>query len=335
MQLLRKITFPISLVYALVVSLRNHLFDIGIFKTKAYQMPIICVGNLSAGGTGKTPMIEYLVSFLKKNHQIAVLSRGYRRKSKGFVLAHPGSDAEELGDEPFQIYSKFPGISIAVDADRQEGIQFLAEKVRPDIILLDDAFQHRKVTAGFNILLTTYDLPYVSDWYLPTGNLRDGIGQAKRANLIIVTKCPSNLTPDERKGMQDRLKPKVHQKVLFSSLSYGLPTSPTRETKSLDFFKGKTLTLVTGIADPAPLIDHLSLAGLTFDHARFKDHHYFSEQELQTLNSKPMVLTTEKDYMRLKGKVEGLFYIPVEHHFLDNDGEVLEREVRDFMKRDF
>jgi tetraacyldisaccharide 4'-kinase len=306
----------------------------GLLKSKAYQTPIICVGNLSVGGTGKTPMIEYLISILKSNHRIAVLSRGYRRKSKGFVLARPRSDAETLGDEPFQIHSKFPEITVAVDADRQEGIEILEKDIRPDVILLDDAFQHRKVNAGFNILLTTYGALYTSDWYLPSGNLRDGTRQAGRAQLIVVTKCPANLTQDDRKKIEEALKPKADQRVLFSCLSYGDATKDNGEAQSLDYFRDRSLTLVTGIANPAPLIAHLRQTGLKFEHARFKDHHYFSEKELETLSSKPLVMTTEKDYMRLKGKIEGLFYIPVRHSFLGNDGQLLDQMVGDFMRRD-
>ncbi len=306
----------------------------GLLKSKEYRTPVICVGNLSVGGTGKTPMIEYLVSILKRNHRIAVLSRGYRRRSKGFVLADPRSNAETMGDEPYQIHSKFPEISVAVDADRQEGIEILEKNIRPDVILLDDAFQHRKVNAGFNILLTAYGKLYTSDWYLPTGNLRDGARQAKRAQLIVVTKCPPNLSQDDRNKIQEALKPKAHQKVLFSCLSYGVAIKDNGEVQPLDYFGDRSLTLVTGIADPAPLIAYLRQAGLNFEHARFKDHHYFTKNELETLGTKPLVITTEKDFMRLNGKIEGLFYIPVSHSFLGNDGQVLEQMVGDFMRRD-
>lgn len=334
MQLLRKIAFPISLAYAVVVGLRNYLYDMGFLKSKAYRTPVICVGNLTVGGTGKTPMIEYLISILKRNHRIAVLSRGYRRKSKGFVLADPHSNAEAMGDEPYQIHVKFPEISVAVDADRQKGIEILEKDMRPDVILLDDAFQHRKVNPGFSILLTAYGKLYTSDWYLPTGNLRDGARQAKRAQLIVVTKCPPKLSRNDRKKIREALKPKADQKVLFSCLSYGVATKDNGEAHPLDYFRDRSLTLVTGIADPAPLIDYLRQAGLNFEHARFKDHHYFTKNELEILRSKPLVITTEKDYVRLKGKIEGLFYIPIEHSFLGDDGQVLEQLVGDFMKRD-
>jgi tetraacyldisaccharide 4'-kinase len=333
-QLLRKIAFPISLAYAVVVGLRNYLYDLGLLESKAYPTPIICVGNLSVGGTGKTPMIEYLISILKTNHRIAVLSRGYRRKSKGFVLADSRSNAEAMGDEPYQIHSKFPEIAVAVDADRQEGIEILEKKIRPDVILLDDAFQHRKVRAGFNILLTAYRKLYTSDWYLPTGNLRDGARQATRAQLIVVTKCPPKLSQDERKKIQEALNPKADQKVLFSCLSYGVAINENGEAQPLDYFRDRSLTLVTGIADPAPLTHYLHQAGLNFEHARYKDHHNFTKNELETLRSKPLLITTEKDFMRLKGKIEGLFYIPVAHSFLGDDGQVLEQMVGDFMRRD-
>ncbi|MGB5498951.1 MAG: tetraacyldisaccharide 4'-kinase, partial [Maribacter sp.] len=173
MQLLRKIAFPISLIYALVVHIRNFLFDVGIFKSNSFHTPTICVGNLSVGGTGKTPMIEYLAEILKERNKVAILSRGYRRKTKGFVLATSDSKVEEIGDEPFQLYSKLSDITVAVDADRCNGIKKLQNIIAPDIILLDDAFQHRKVKPGLSILLTAYDNLYMNDWYLPTGDLRD------------------------------------------------------------------------------------------------------------------------------------------------------------------
>jgi len=178
MQLLRKIAFPISLIYALVVYTRNFLFDIGFLKGKSFKTPTVCVGNLSVGGTGKTPMVEYLIRMLQDSFEVAVLSRGYRRKSRGFVLATEDSKVEDLGDEPFQIKSKFPKIAVAVDADRCNGIKELEDSEHPDIILLDDAFQHRRVKPTFSILLTAFDYLYPNDWYLPTGNLRDSKKEA-------------------------------------------------------------------------------------------------------------------------------------------------------------
>ena len=194
MLLLRKIAFPISMVYALVVYLRNFLFDVGILKEISFKTKTICIGNLSVGGTGKTPMIEYLIEMLGNSYKVAVLSRGYRRKSKGFILATPKSTVEKLGDEPYQIYSKYPEIVLAVDGDRCNGISNLENTLNLDVILLDDAFQHRKVRPHYSILLTAYDDLYINDWYLPTGNLRDAKKEAKRANIIVVTKCPNDLS---------------------------------------------------------------------------------------------------------------------------------------------
>ena len=184
LQLLRKIAFPISLIYALVVHVRNFLFDTGVFSSKSYRIPTICVGNLSVGGTGKTPMTEYVLRILAERNT-AVLSRGYKRKSDGFYLANAKSTVLELGDEPYQIHRKFPEVAVAVDADRRNGIEKLEKLVNPEVIVLDDAFQHRKVKPTFSILLTTYQNLYVDDWYLPTGSLRDAKKEAKRADLII------------------------------------------------------------------------------------------------------------------------------------------------------
>ena len=194
MNVLRKILFPFALLYGIITSIRNFLFDNGILKSYSFDIPIIAVGNLSLGGTGKTPQIEYLIRLLSPKYKVATLSRGYKRKSKGFILADATSNAEILGDEPFQFFSKFPTIQVAVDADRKNGIeQLLSQNIKPDIILLDDAFQHRKVKAGFYILLTSFDELFINDSIFPVGNLRESKLQAKRANMIIVTKCPETI----------------------------------------------------------------------------------------------------------------------------------------------
>ncbi|MGB5822133.1 MAG: tetraacyldisaccharide 4'-kinase [Saonia sp.] len=328
MQLLRKIAFPISLVYALVVHLRNYLYDKGIFASKSFKTPTICVGNLSVGGTGKTPMIEFLVSELRDVYKIAVLSRGYGRRSKGFVWATVGIKVEELGDEPFQIRAKFPEITVAVDADRSNGISILEDRICPDIILLDDAYQHRKVKPSFSILLTAYDNLYSDDWYLPTGNLRDSRGQAKRADLIVVTKCPPDISDSEQVKIVKGLKPANHQQVLFSSLVYDQSLKGSDTPMSLEDLKEKEVTLVTGIARPKPLVSFLEKEGISFIHSSFMDHHFFTDKEIQFFNTKALVLTTEKDFVRLKGKVKHLYYIPVEHRFLLDGKEILRKKIK-------
>ncbi|NOY46666.1 MAG: tetraacyldisaccharide 4'-kinase, partial [Chlorobi bacterium] len=199
MNLIRKILFPIVPIYQSVTWLRNWCFDKHIFKSKVYNFPIICVGNLSVGGTGKTPMIEYLLRLLKENYNVATLSRGYKRNTKGFQIANENSSALTIGDEPYQFHQKFTDIVVSVDSDRQNGIAELQKMEQsPDIILLDDAFQHRKVKAGFNILLTTYDNLYINDFSLPTGNLREPKSGAKRADVIVVTKCPNTISNDDK-----------------------------------------------------------------------------------------------------------------------------------------
>ncbi len=331
---LRKILFPFSLIYALVVRIRNYLYDSGVLKTSTFPTKTICIGNLSTGGTGKTPMVEYLISYLTNRHKIAVLSRGYRRKSSGFVLANAHSTVAELGDEPFQIHTKFSKVAVAVDADRANGIENLTEKVAPDLILLDDAFQHRKVRAGLNILLTTYGKLYVDDWCLPTGNLRDSRREARRANIIVVTKCPAKLRPEERMAIQKRLKPRANQQLLFATLAYANEFLGKDRNCALSYFKDKkNVTLVTGIADPASLTEYLKAEGLTFRHRKYPDHHSFTAKELMSLNKEEVILTTEKDFVRLKDKVTNLFYIPIKHRFLNNDAEVLAKELTEFMKQ--
>jgi len=332
MQLLRKIAFPISLIYALVVYVRNLLYDTGFFKSKTFKAPTICVGNLSVGGTGKTPMIEYLVASLKDSYKVAVLSRGYGRKSNGFVQASSDSKVEEIGDEPYQIFNKFSKITVAVDGDRCNGISNLEESVDPDVILLDDAFQHRKVKPTFSILLTAYDNLFAKDWYLPTGNLRDSKKEARRAHVIVVTKCPENLNGDEQLKIKKALKPKSGQKVLFSTLRYDEILKSATVSRALGDLAGQKFTLVTGIANPKPLMAYLTNKGLNFEHLEYRDHHFFNDAEIELFNTKSLVLTTEKDFARLKGKVRNLYYIEIKHDFLNDGAGLLNTVLNDVMQ---
>jgi len=330
---LRKIAFPISLIYATVVHVRNFLYDVNIFKSKTFSTPTISVGNLSVGGTGKTPMIEYLISHLSKEYKTAVLSRGYRRKSNGFVLASASSNVEELGDEPYQIHSKFSEVAVAVDTDRRNGIAQLEAKVSPDLILLDDAYQHRKVLPTVSILLTSYFDLYCDDWYLPTGNLRDSKKEAKRANIIVVTKCPEELSNSEQSEIIKKLKPQTDQEVLFSYLVYSEVYSESKTRLEIAALKKEKITLVTGIANPEPLVLHLKNNGHSFEHFRFRDHHFFNNEELKTLNSKEFILTTEKDFVRLKGKVDNLHYISIKHAFMNEGKLALNRKLSNLIKQ--
>ncbi|WP_424001927.1 tetraacyldisaccharide 4'-kinase [Maribacter sp. IgM3_T14_3] len=331
MQVLRKLLFPISLIYGLIVFLRNRLYDIGIFSSRQFATKTICVGNLSVGGTGKTPMIELLVRSLSSSYTLAILSRGYKRKSAGFLLATENTSVEDLGDEPFQLKTKFPDVAVAVDADRRNGINQLENIIKPEVILLDDAFQHRKVKPDFSILLTAYDNLYIDDWYLPTGNLRDAKGEAKRAHIIVVTKCPSEISKQERATIAAKMNLAPDQKLLFSYLMYNTDLKGTE--MSLEALKDKKVTLVTGIANPEPLERFLTSAGLTFEHLKFKDHHFFTDQEIVDIKSKECILTTEKDYVRLQTKIAQLHYIEVKHEFLEHGKEVLEAALHQFMTK--
>ena len=314
MKFIRIILFPFVPIYFLVTWFRNLAYDKGWFKSTSYDFPIICVGNLSAGGTGKTPMVEYLIRLLKDETNLATLSRGYGRKTKGFLLAEDNITATELGDEPFQFYHKFKDeITVAVDEDRQHGISTLrALKTKPEVVILDDAFQHRKVKAGYNILLTTYNNLYVDDFVLPTGNLREPKKGAKRANIIVVTKCPESLTQLEKKAIVLKLKPKVYQHVFFSHIGYN--DLVLNETQKVSLNKLESFTLVTGIANAKPLVSYLKSLQLDFNHIEFKDHHNFTENDIKKLSELDKIVTTEKDYMRLKNEAvlkSKLYFLPI------------------------
>lgn len=316
MKLVRYLLIPIVPFYYLVTWLRNKLYDLGIKKSTAYNFPVICVGNLSVGGTGKTPMIEYLIRLLKSDHQIATLSRGYKRETKGFVLADKNATATSIGDEPFQFYQKFKDILVSVDNDRVHGIsQLIALHNPPEVILLDDAFQHRKVKAGFNVLLTPFDDLYTDDIVLPTGNLREPRQGAERADVIVVTKCPENLSEEKKQIIKRKINPLENQEVFFGNIAYAETLLNNQGHIDLNTLKKQPFTLVTGIANPKPLIAHLKSLGLNFDHLKFKDHHDFTETDIHRLKQKPLLITTEKDMVRLQphfNKSGAVYYLPIE-----------------------
>ena len=333
MKLLRYILFPIVPFYFLATWFRNKLYDFGIKSSSSFNVPIICVGNLSVGGTGKTPMIEYLIKLLSNKYKVATLSRGYKRKTKGFVIADQNMNAQDIGDEPFQFFKKFKDIIVSVDANRCNGIEHLLKfEQKPDVILLDDAFQHRKVKAGFNVLLTSFDNLYSNDILLPTGNLREPKLGAKRADVIIVTKCPNSISETEKSKIRRQLKPLNDQQVFFSSIKYSKTIKNAVEEINLEDLKEKKFTLVTGIANPNPLVEYLNSKSLTFDHLNYKDHHDFSEKDIDQIKSKQLIITTEKDFMRMESFLNGInnaFYIPIETS-IENSKE-FEMLIKNFM----
>jgi tetraacyldisaccharide 4'-kinase len=285
------------------------------------------------GGTGKTPTIEFLISLLQSNYKVAVLSRGYGRQSKGFVLADASSSAQTIGDEPFQIAQKFPKITVAVDANRQRGIEtLLALDSPPEVVLLDDAFQHRKVTPGLSILLTTYNHLYCDDIVLPAGNLRELRSGAQRAQIVIVTKCPTNLGHLEKQTIKKRLALQSGQQLFFSSIDYDEHIYSATEKLPLQTIKNKKYTLVTGIANAAPLVQYLESLGHEFEHLEFADHHEFSKQELRQISSKPLVLTTEKDVVRLQSlQHKALYFLPIKTKIDEHD--VFENDIKNFINQ--
>ncbi|MDI1256384.1 MAG: tetraacyldisaccharide 4'-kinase [Flavobacterium sp.] len=322
MLFLRKILFPFAVLYGWITAFRNFLFDKGILKSYSFDIPVIAVGNLSVGGTGKTPQIEYLIRLLSPNYKIATLSRGYKRQTKGFILAGADDDAKTLGDEPFQYHQKFPEIQVAVDADRKNGIaQLLSQNQKPDVILLDDAYQHRKVKAGFYILLTSYGELYADDFMLPTGNLRESRSGAKRANIIIVTKCPENLVVAEQSEIRKKLNITQNQELFFSYVNYDDYVFSENNTIAVTEIKEKNKLLIAGIAKPKPFFDYLK--GANDEILKFPDHHDFKETDIADIKIKALnktVITTEKDYVRLKGSIPEaqLFYLPIKSQFLSN-----------------
>ncbi|MFH6958458.1 tetraacyldisaccharide 4'-kinase [Flavobacterium aquidurense] len=332
MKIFRILLFPFAILYGFITSIRNFLFDKGILKSTSFDIPVIAVGNLSVGGTGKTPQIEYLIRLLSDRYKVATLSRGYKRKSEGFVLASATSNAEIVGDEPFQFYQKFPNIQVAVDADRTNGIiQLLSQNEKPQVVLLDDAYQHRKVKAGFYILLSSYDDLYADDFMLPTGNLRESRSGANRANIIIVTKCPKDLSSEEQEQIRLKLKLTCSQQIYFTYIDYDDFIYSKEGKIAVNEIKNESKLLLAGIAKPTPFFDYLK--NENDECLTFPDHHHFSDEDLETILNKAQnkkIITTEKDYVRLKDSklISHLYYLPIKSTFINHqqnfDATVLE-----------
>lgn len=330
MNFLRKILFPLAFLYWLITFIRNWLYDKGIFKSSSFNIPIIAVGNLSVGGTGKTPQIEYLIRLLSDKYKVAVLSRGYKRTTEGFILADEKATASSIGDEPFQFYSKFSNIQVAVDANRKNGIENLLQHPnRPDVILLDDAYQHRKVKAGFYILLTAYDDLFCDDYILPFGNLREPSSGKKRADMIIVTKCPNDLSELAQQKIREKLK--VKQPVFFTTIQYDDYVFGDESQLLVSEIQSETKVLVAGIAKPKLFFDFLK--NETDEALVFPDHHHFSKQDCKQILAKAngrKIITTEKDFVRLNGLLpkEQLFYLSIKSTFLNKN---IDKTIEDYV----
>ncbi|MEI7898010.1 MAG: tetraacyldisaccharide 4'-kinase [bacterium] len=348
-RILQVLLFPVSLCYGMVMQVRNLLFDMHILPSMTFDRPVISVGNLTYGGTGKTPHIEYLIRLLSPGKFIATLSRGYGRQSDGFILASKRSNVKYIGDEPMQFQKKFENIKVAVDEKRSRGIRILLEKF-PElkVILLDDAFQHRYVKPGLSILLTDYHRIYPEDTILPSGTLREFKTGARRADIIIVTKTPKIFSPITRRRIMEELKPDSRQRVYFSFIKYIEPV-PVSDPMNLTLPPKLTnILLFTGIANDYPLREHLERMCSELIVMKFADHHPYTvkniEQIIRTFRNLPtqkkIVVTTEKDVMRLKTpelsaylKNLPLFCVPMQIDFHGTDKEKFDNEILQYVEK--
>ena len=336
--------FPFSIIYGGIIWARNKLFDKKLLRSAYFNFPVICVGNLAMGGTGKTPMTEYLIRLLKENYKVAVLSRGYKRKTKGFVLADNLTTAIDIGDEPMQIHLKYEDVTVAVDEQRVVGIPLILQSnPETEVIILDDAFQHREVIAGINILLTEYNNLYTRDLLLPAGDLRDSRGSSERADIIIVTKCKSYLEEEEKQKIISEIRPTQNQKVYFTKIKYSVPYHLfSHEEKILD--PESQVLLVCGIANPQPLKEVLAKYVSTYEILNYRDHHIFTTDDLNEIKShftkitseNKIILTTEKDAVRLskyKNELGDLpvYVFPITHKFLFDDGHKFNEQIISFI----
>lgn len=341
----RILLFPFTLLYGLVVIIRNFLFNKNVFKSVSFNLPIIGVGNLSVGGTGKSPMVEYLIALLKSNYNVATVSRGYKRKTKGYALAGADTTALEIGDEPMQFHRKFPEVAVSVGEERIVAIpQLLHDRPNTDVIILDDSFQHRRIKPGFNILLTECGNLFTRDFFLPTGDLRDQRSSYKRADIIVVTKCSEELQEAEKNNIKQELKPLPSQQVFFTSIFYGLPYHiTTKQVKPITL--QDEVFLVCGIANPKPLKNYLVNHAKTYTELFFSDHHIFTIDDLEEITERfaeiksenKLIITTEKDAVRLmkfNGELSKLpvYVLPVQHRFLFGEGMRFDSIVNNFIK---
>ena len=341
----RYLLFPFSILYGSVIWVRNKLFDKKILRSAKFNFPLVCVGNLAVGGTGKTPMVEYLVRIVKGKYKVATLSRGYKRKTKGFAIAGERSTAADIGDGPMQIHKKFADITVAVAEERIIGVpQLLYEKPETQVIILDDAFQHREIEAVMNILLTDYNNLYTRDILLPAGDLRDIKSSSKRAGIIIVTKCKANLDEQDLNKIERELQPLPYQKIYFTRIQYNGP---------YHLFTGapyvlepdSEVLLVCGIANPAPLKEALSSYVSSYELLAYRDHHIFNLDDLKEIkatfskikNKNKIIITTEKDGVRLAKfekelKEMPVYVLPIAHEFLFGKEREFENEVLQYIE---
>jgi tetraacyldisaccharide 4'-kinase len=349
MEFLRLLLLPFSVVYGLITGVRNLLFDLGVLQSRRFDIPVISVGNLSTGGTGKTPHVEYLIRLLSPFNKVSTLSRGYGRRTRGYLMAKAGSTAANIGDEPMQYFRKFPEAGVHVDEKRRRGIEnILKTAPETDVILLDDAFQHRYVTPGFSFLLTDYHKLYYKDYILPVGSLREARRGARRADVIVVTKTPSILSPILRRQIIAEIKPAPHQKVYFSYIRYSeiVPLWSTG-CHTLPDKKFSHIMVFAGIANTYPLQDHLAKMCQDLTILQYPDHHQYTLEDLDRIKRKfddlysrnKLLVTTEKDAMRLlspgldeKARQLPVHYLPIIVEFHRNDKQAFDEQILNYVR---
>jgi tetraacyldisaccharide 4'-kinase len=344
LKVFRYFLFPFSLLYSSIIWVRNFLYDKNIFKSATFNFPIICIGNLATGGTGKTPMTELLIVAFQHKYRLATLSRGYKRKTKGFAIANENSTALEIGDEPMQFHTKFTDVVVAVGEERLEAIPLLLQaKPTTEVIILDDAFQHRSVTAGLNILLTTQKELFTKDKMLPVGNLRDEVKSSKRAQIIIVTKCDENITKDQQEEIKNEIRNNENQAIFFTEIIYKNPYHLFTH-KPIFIKKEMDVLLVVGIANPFTIHQYLTNHVASVQKLQYQDHHIFHSEDLTNIitrfneikSENKLIVTTEKDAIRLqKFKKElaefPIYVLPIQHEFLNNDADDFLQIVQHFI----
>ncbi len=350
--MLKILLYPFSVLYGIIIYLRNKAYDLNLFKSKEFDVPVISIGNITVGGTGKTPHVEYLVSLLKEKFEVATLSRGYKRKTKGFRWVETQSTAAEVGDEPLQIKNKFSDVIVSVCENRVNGVEKLQDPQNPktpDVVLLDDAFQHRRIKPGLNILLIDYNRPIKDDNLLPLGRLREGVHQVRRANIIIFTKCPDEVTPIMRRILQNDVGLLPYQNLYFTKLEYD-KLVPVFGANNLgnEFYKERmySVLLVTGIASPQLIKNYLNSFSGKIEELTFPDHHNYSTKDIQTIFDKfvsiqsknKIIITTEKDAVRFKDFTEipdelknALYYLPVKVNFLEQEKKAFNKKILDYV----
>lgn len=346
MSIIRLLLLPISLLYAAVLRIRHALYDCGILRTTKIGIPSICIGNLELGGTGKTPLTEYIAKLLMDKRNVAIVSGGYKRKSKETIIADSDTKLDELGDEAMQYHSKFDEkIRVAVGKNRAMVIERLRnQKPTPETVIFDDAFQHRKIMAGLNILTTNYSNPFYDNHLIPAGTLRDIKSRARSADIIIISKTPECASDKEKNLIREKMSRYGNQNVYFASLAYGQPVACNIAARNTAFDTNAKITCLCGIAQPDYFIEHLKTKYQVAEKLVFSDHHAFDENDINKIKSKAgsgkIIVTTEKDAMRLTNnpyfselKDTPVYYIPIEVRFNVDEASRLEKEIMTYVTK--